>query len=210
MSDFEPNEPNDDEIISIPITTTTTPDEIILEKETFLKKDAHPCQYCGNSCYGKQCKQCHLKMLDSQKGVCMDCNVSFHAVRRDGSKRRRCTECQTAYNNKYISQCPDCNNTYHAYMEDGRVFEKCFGCYKKSLHKCTNCDNFTKFEYALCRNCYQTSDRGGGGGIGNGNGTNRRFHSSPRELQLFKCNNEICENLTSKNLCKSCYVGGGM
>ena len=206
MSDFDNNEL----IITTPSLITTT-DAPIYEnisdepRETFVKKDAHPCQYCGNPCYGKQCKQCHLKMLDSQKGVCMDCNSSFHAVRRDGSKRRRCTECQTSYNSKYISQCPDCNNTYHAYMEDGRVFEKCFGCYKKSLHKCTNCDNFTKFEYALCRNCYQTSDRDGGD-----RGGRRRFHSSPRELQLFKCNTEICENLTSKNLCKSCYIGGGM
>jgi len=206
MSDFDNNnEPNELD------TTTPTFHETIGNisdepRDTFVKKDAHPCQYCGNSCYGKQCKQCHLKMLDSQKGVCMDCNSTFHAVRRDGSKRRRCTDCQTSYNNKYISQCPDCNNTYHAYMEDGRVFEKCFGCYKKSLHKCTNCDNFTKFEYALCRNCYQTSDRGGGGDRG-GRG---RFHSSPRELQLFKCNTDICENLTSKNLCKSCYIGGGL
>lgn len=188
MSDFENN--NNTNLIPPPHIDTS-----IVDENNKINKDSHPCQYCGNPCYGKQCKQCHLKMLESQKGLCIDCNLSFHATRRDGSKRRRCMDCQTSYNKKYISECPDCKTTYHAYMEDGRVFEKCFPCYRKSLHKCTNCDNFTKFEFALCRNCYQSSS------------SDRKFYSSPRELQLFKCNNETCENLTSKNLCKSCYLG---
>jgi hypothetical protein len=139
-------------------------------------RELHPCQYCGTQCFGKQCKECHFKMLETQKGICLDCHKTFHAVRKDGSKRRRCMECQVAYNNKYISQCPECKCTYHAYMEDGRIFEKCFACYKKTLHKCTGCDSFTKFEYALCRNCYQTSvinrKYGGGGG---GSNTNREI-----------------------------------
>ena len=177
------------------ISNEITSNEINTNENTkYVKKDAHPCLYCGNPCFGKQCKQCHLKMLESQKGECLDCNVKFNAIRRDGSKRRRCLDCQQSYNNKYISECPDCKNTYHAYMEDGRVFEKCFDCYKKSLHKCTGCENFTKFEYALCRNCYQSS--------------NERRYNSQRELQLFKCKNEICENLTTKNLCKTCYNEG--
>ena len=169
----------------IPENNSTAPVETI-------KKDSHPCQYCGNPCYGKQCKQCHLKMLESQKGICVDCDVTFPASRRDGSKRRRCYDCQLTYNNKYISECPDCKQTYHAYMEDGRRFNKCFPCYKNSLHKCTNCDNFTKFEFALCRKCYQQS-------------AGERKSSSPRELQLFKCNTPDCENLTSKMFCKTCY-----
>ena len=141
-------------------------------KKSMQNKELHPCQYCGTQCFGKQCKECHFKMLETQKGICLDCHTTFHAVRKDGSKRRRCMDCQVAYNNKYISQCPECKCTYHAYMEDGRVFEKCFSCYKKTLHKCTGCESFTKFEYALCRNCYQTSVINrmyGGGGGGNPN-----------------------------------------
>jgi hypothetical protein len=133
--------------------TDETNNNIIHEKKP---KELHPCQYCDALCYGKQCKDCHFKMLETQKGICLDCHKTFHAIRKNGSKRRRCLECQEAYNKKYIAECPECLNTYHAFMEDGRVFEKCFNCYKKTLHKCSNCDNFTKFEYALCRNCYQT------------------------------------------------------
>lgn len=136
---------------------------VVVEEE----KKLHPCQYCEKSCYGKQCKECHLKMIEKQQGVCLDCHKTFFAIRKNGSKRRRCLDCQDAYNNKYIAECPDCKMTYHAYMEDGRVFNKCFTCYKKSLHKCEKCENYTKFEYALCRICYQ----------------NRKF-SSPRELDF--------------------------
>lgn len=154
------------------VGTEEEKEEVVVVKNSG-GKELHPCQYCGNLCFGKQCKQCHLKMIESQKGICLDCHNTFNAIRRDGSKRRRCLECQTAYNNKYISECPDCHNTYHAYMEDGRVFEKCFDCYKKTLHKCNNCDSFTKFEYALCRNCYQSSSH-----------TRRYHHQSHRELDL--------------------------
>lgn len=152
--------------------TEETNNIIIPEKKT---KELHPCQYCDAMCFGKQCKDCHFKMLETQKGVCLDCHSTFHAIRKNGSKRRRCMECQDAYNKKYIAECPECQMTYHAFMEDGRVFEKCFTCYKKTLHKCSNCDSFTKFEYALCRNCYQTRKFSGGGG---------QATSSPREISF--------------------------
>ena len=56
MSDFDNNEPNELDITTPSLITTT--DATIYEnisdepRETFVKKDAHPCQYCGNSCYG--------------------------------------------------------------------------------------------------------------------------------------------------------------
>ena len=117
-------------------------------------KEPHPCQYCTKPCFGKQCKECHLKMVQTQQGNCQDCDKSFAAQRKDGSKRKRCMDCQEKYINKYISNCPDCNNSYHALLDDGRFFEKCYSCYKKSFHNCEKCEKQTKVIYALCRDCY--------------------------------------------------------
>ena len=124
-------------------------------ESTPLPQQPHPCQYCSQPCFGKQCKDCHLKMFEERKGECLDCKKFFSALRKDGTKKRRCFECQREYNSKYISICPDCNLSYHAYMDDGRVFEKCFSCYKQSLRKCSRCDNLTKNNFALCRTCYR-------------------------------------------------------
>ena len=42
-----------------------------MEDNTIDKKYSngiHPCQYCGNTCKGKQCRECHLKMIE-QKNI---------------------------------------------------------------------------------------------------------------------------------------------
>lgn len=117
-------------------------------------KESHPCQYCSKPCFGRQCKECHLKMIQSQQSNCQDCDIVFAAQRRDGTKRKRCMDCQEKYINKYISICPDCKNSYHALLDDGRFFEKCYTCYKKSFHNCEKCEKQTKDIYSLCRDCY--------------------------------------------------------
>lgn len=117
-------------------------------------KESHPCQYCSKPCFGRQCKECHLKMIQSQQSNCQDCDIVFTAQRRDGTKRKRCMDCQEKYINKYISICPECKNSYHALLDDGRFFEKCYTCYKKSFHNCEKCEKQTRDIYSLCRDCY--------------------------------------------------------
>lgn len=153
-------------------------------------KEPHPCQYCGTSCFGKQCKQCHLKMIEIRSGICQDCDKSFLAQRKDGSKRKRCFECQAVYNQKYISTCPFCKSDYHAYLDDGRVFDRCFPCYQSTFHKCERCDNKTKGEFNLCKSCYE-QDR-----------QNRYFSDN---TTMLKCKNETCDNVSRYTFCKTCY-----
>ena len=52
--------------------------------------ELHPCQYCGNTCKGKQCRECHLKMVEKKQGTCINCKNTFYALRIDGTKRQRC------------------------------------------------------------------------------------------------------------------------
>jgi hypothetical protein len=196
--------------------TTTEQIEVINNLQTpppvpFQKKELHKCPYCDNTCFGIQCKQCHLKMLEAQQGTCTDCNELFHAVRKDGSKRRRCISCQTVYNEKYISKCPICSSSYHACLDDGRFFDKCFSCYKKSFHQCSNCDRSTKIDYDLCKVCYQAEKKMKY--VNNNYANNNRFiytennfttRKIPNELELFKCEVTGCSNISSTKICTQC------
>ena len=124
---------------------------------------AHPCPYCPNSCLGKQCKECHKKMVElrnttfdeTKNSYCCDCSKPFMSVRKDGSKRIRCFFCQQTYKETYIIDCPDCGVEFHTRnKKDGRIFDKCFSCYKKKFTKCRNCERNTLIEYHLCKECY--------------------------------------------------------
>lgn len=143
------------------------------EAQPFIpQNDLHPCVNCGKLCKGKQCKECHVKMLQSK---CVDCNILFNARRRDGTMRKRCGECQTNFNNKFIRKCPDCNNEFHK----GKDYDTCLECFKQRKEtekkeyeekkklkderkkkyeemekkKCQtkNCQNMTGYKF--CQNC---------------------------------------------------------
>jgi hypothetical protein len=127
-------------------------------EEEKIKRQAHPCQYCENMCFGSQCKNCHLKMIADRQSNCIDCNRIFLAKRKNGTYRKRCFECQEKYNAKYIAKCISCNNDFHAYLDDGRIFNRCLKCYKNSFKKCGNCDNMTHSDYVLCKICFRNND----------------------------------------------------
>ena len=126
-----------------------------IQNETKVK-ELHPCQYCENLCYGHQCKSCHFKMLEKREGVCIQCNTTFQAMRKNGTLKKRCFECQDKYNKKYIAKCITCNKDFHAFLDDGRVFDKCLSCYKNGFKQCEKCDNNTREEFSLCKECYKT------------------------------------------------------
>ena len=86
--------------------------------------ELHPCVNCGKTCKGKQCRECHLKMFNSN---CIDCDKSFNALRKNGTMRKRCNKCQNEYNQKYIKKCPDCNEEFHDLSEK---YKTCLKCYK--------------------------------------------------------------------------------
>jgi len=148
----------------------------------------HPCQYCQKLCYGKQCKDCHFKMIANRNGICYDCKKVFYALRKDGTKRKRCFDCQDIYNKNHIAICPDCNIEYHAYLEDGRMFEKCFTCYKKSFHKCQNCDNMIKDKFIICGECFKKE----------------KELNQQNSFPLKECKNTNCDNQTTYLYCKPC------
>jgi len=172
--------------------------------------ELHPCQYCGNTCRGRQCRDCHLKMVASRNGNCTECGAEFTSIRKDGSMRKRCSDCQGEYNQKYMSMCPCCGDAYHACLRDGRIFDKCYKCYRSTVTKCQKCEGNAYNGYALCRDCHQstrskisdtmseTSDR-----------TfvpRTKFTIPDVTIEEHKCNNKDCGNLTRHVFCKECYI----
>jgi hypothetical protein len=166
----------------------------------------HPCQYCGTSCRGKQCKKCHFKMVASKQGTCIDCSELFFATRIDGTKRRRCITCQETYNKRHIAKCPDCDKDYHAFLEDGRTFSKCYSCYQLGLTPCEKCDRRICNNLPLCKDCYNEQKAS----YGKPKLLSYSPTSSASVEYSFKrmhkdCKTEGCTNTTSFSYCKSCY-----
>ena len=161
-----------------------------VEKVEIIEKNErkqHQCPNCPNMCFGKQCSECHLKMMEKIQGNCLDCSNTFYAIRQDGTKRKRCKDCQDVYNEKHISVCPGCKNTYHAMLDDGRCFDKCYKCYQDSMNKCMKCDK-NAYGQKFCRDCYQ-SER-------------------PKRVEVErvekKCKTEKCLATTTYTYCRSC------
>jgi hypothetical protein len=171
----------------------------------------HPCQYCQKICKGKQCKDCHFKMIEKKQNICIDCNNTFFALRKDGTKRKRCTDCQEEYNKKYISVCPVCKEDYHAFLDDGRIFDKCYNCYKNTLtNECQLCKYKTLDGQLFCKKCY----------IEQKNNNIRLLSFNDDEISIkdniyftntFKpykrtCRNKDCDNISTFTYCKDCYI----
>ena len=161
----------------------------IENKENIMKlKDTRKqCPNCPNMCFGKQCSDCHKKMIERTQGSCMDCEKLFYALRQDGTKRKRCKECQEDYNQKHISICAVCKNTYHAVLNDGRKFDKCYKCYQDSINKCEKCDK-NAYGQKYCRECYQ----------------NERQNKHEIIRVEKKCKSDNCSILTTYTYCKTC------
>ena len=157
------------------------------------KRELHQCPNdgCENSCFGKQCSECHIKMINERSNNfkdCCDCEKSFYAIRKDGSFRMRCRSCQEEYNNKHISICNFCGNSYHAKLANGKVYNKCYYCYQKSINtSCETCGD-KSFGQKFCKPCYEST---------------KQYHTYEKK----KCDNTGCSNITTYPLCTSCKFG---
>jgi hypothetical protein len=114
--------------------------------EDIKNNQLHPCKYCGNTCKGKQCKQCHLKMI-SRQFDCIDCKNRFVAL--------RCYDCTEKHNENIKNTCPDCGITYTNVSNKGKYFEKCYECYQKGFSNCELCNKRCFKQYKYCKSCYE-------------------------------------------------------
>jgi hypothetical protein len=165
---------------------------------------AHPCQYCKTPCFGKQCKNCHLKMMENRKGNCIDCKNEFNALRTDGTKRKRCFTCQEKFNETFVRICKDCNSQYRYMLNDGRKFNICFTCYQKKLKKCDKCDNMTFEKLPLCKICYNNDKKNF---IKETEDQSSSSSTSSEDIVITKkCQTIDCDTLTSYTFCKNCHT----
>ena len=167
------------------------PIQVVPTKNTATLPEVHPCQYCEKPCRGKQCKECHFKMIAKLQAKCGDCDVIFIAARKDGTMRKRCTDCHQKHVEKNYAKCGDCGEQYHAILEDGRVFDKCYTCYQKSFTICKSCPNRTFKGAELCSECYKASRP-----------VARPPRDETRELQL--CKTQGCRRTTPYTFCREC------
>ena len=120
--------------------------------------DLHPCQNCNKQCFGLQCKECHLKMVEEKKAnmtKCTDCDKSFNSKKLDGSKNTRCFECRKSWYKKNFKACPGCKENYRYLLDTGKTIDMCRGCYRSTMfHKCSTCDNTTHIKTTMCSWCY--------------------------------------------------------
>ena len=144
--------------------------------------DLHPCVNCGKKCKGKQCRDCHIKMIQAN---CVDCDTLFNARRKNGTMRKRCLTCQDIYNEKYIRKCPDCNSEFHDLSDK---YETCLVCYKNRQEK-------KKLEYEKIKTerdaiRKEKDDR-----------NKEKWENSEKK----DCFTEKCKNITIYKFCKECY-----
>lgn len=165
---------------------------------TSNNKVSHPCQHCGKICYGKQCKECHLKMIAIRDAICCDCSNSFPALRKDGTKRVRCYDCQEIYNATFIADCRTCGDKFHKKNKDGREFNECLPCYKRKFVKCTDCDNTTLVDYPMCKSCYATKKES------KKERTPPHRQQKTKEYELRKCATSDCPKMTTYKNCSDC------
>ena len=117
----------------------------------------HLCTICNeNQCFGKQCKICHLKMIETYYMDCPICEEKFRHKTEDGRTFDKCLSCFS----KKIQKCQDCNkNTIP------EKFLRCVECKEKfrklppyegaELKDCSNkvCKNTTY--YSECSSCFK-------------------------------------------------------
>ncbi len=159
-----------------------------MSSTTTIKK-LHPCQYCKKQCFGKQCSNCHKKMIEKLSGICIDCNQSFPASRNDGTKFTRCSDCFKQYKSTYFSNCITCKKEFNSTLADGRKFEKCLECFKSKLKICKKCNKHFNSNFNICDDCFKTKEQ-------------KQPISEDKFLQ--ECKTKNCTNLTTSSLCNNC------
>lgn len=167
-----------------------------VETEAAVDPAIHPCQYCQTPCKGKQCRTCHVKMVSSLQGECVDCKENFFAKRKDGTMRKRCKPCQEKYASMHYTNCPECNKEYHAFLDDGRVYDKCYDCYNKNLKKCEKC-GAKSFKGDLCVPCYKDEKE-------KKSSPPTRVSNRSNNSDSKSCKTTGCKGVTFYTFCKTC------
>ena len=145
-------------------------------------KTLHPCINCNKNCMGKQCRDCHIKMLNSE---CIDCNRTFNARRKNGTMRKRCLGCQTDYNKKYVRKCPECNSEFH---DLSNKYSVCLPCYKNQQEN-------KKLEYEKIKTDREAIRKD------NDEINKNKWENSEKK----ECYTHNCYNITIYKFCKKCY-----
>jgi hypothetical protein len=148
---------------------------INLEKND-IQNEIHPCKYCGNFCKGKQCRDCHLKMISTQC-ECIDCSIKFIPL--------RCFNCENFQAKNSLNNCPECGNIFCSLSKSGKTFQTCYDCYQNDFSNCKKCNKRCLKKYSFCKQCYP-------------------LVKNEEDIEK-KCESKDCYNKTNYNFCQDCY-----
>ena len=158
------------------------------------RTNMNKCNFCNKPCYGLQCVDCDLSMPTDVKSNCSDCFRTFDAMKKNGIIRKRCASCQITFEDKHLRACTGCSKFFFSRRKDGTFRKRCVECQdvfvKTELKKCDGCDNNTLKEYAFCKFCIPSSMD--------------LDMETKKVYKSHKCNNKICENMTTYKLCSDC------
>lgn len=173
------------------------------------------CPNCGEFCKGKQCKDCHMKMDQTQfcrfkygpQNYCnqeADCTASHDDdayMAANDLKRCKCgkfcrgRQCRDCYSKTprfcfaYFGEqwsCAGLMDGSCAYNHDVEAYKAFHG-----LNQCERCEHFCKGQ-RFCKNC---SDRRHDGH------ESRQRHDTER---IEKCAMDQCQEMTSRKYCRDC------
>ncbi len=123
--------------------------------------DLHPCPNCNFPCLGKQCKDCHFRMVfekNKYANCCIDCrnHIENDIIQKSG---KRCRNCQNNYIRNNSIECKNnkCKNLFIGTTTlNGKRFCYCKECflYLKNNNECfcNECSVVLYFNYEKQKN----------------------------------------------------------
>ena len=113
--------------------------------------DLHPCPNCQFPCLGKQCKECHFRMVferNKNNNNCIDCGNEIESEIRQ-TKGKRCRCCQITYNRNNTRKCKHifCRKIFISWNSKFSYCKDCFFFLKsKNENFCKDCTSVLYFK----------------------------------------------------------------
>lgn len=165
--------------------------------------ELHPCPKCQFPCFGKQCKDCHFRMVfekNQYRNCCVDCR---NYIDSDYQHLRRCRNCYYSYMLKNKVKCNFflCKNVFDGRTAgDGKKKSYCNDCfsYLKSKNECfcEDCSSVLYFNFEKDKNKCKTCIR------------KKKINMKTKSLDKKKFNSSKCMGCNKNGhvlYCKDCF-----
>ena len=165
--------------------------------------ELHPCPKCHFPCFGKQCKDCHFRMVfekNQYRNCCVDCR---NHIDSDYQHLKRCRNCHYSYmllQNRVKCKFIFCKNIIKARSESCKKNSYCDHCFshlkKNNECFCEDCSSVLYFNYEKDKNKCRTCMK------------NKKINMRTKSLDKNKFNNSRCVGCNKNGhvlYCRDCF-----